>query len=438
MEDEEPEIPIPRRLMTPGAKVCLAVALVGAICGIYRFALGLQASTNLSQQYPWGIWIIADVSFIALAASGFVTAAVAHVLHRHTYHSLVRPALIFALLGYTFACILLAADLGRYYNIWHPLLPGMWQGNSALFEVGMCVMAYLTVLYLEAVPVLMGGLLNVSRPGKLRRIAAAIHGASGKAMFVLVILGVTISCLHQSSLGHVMVLARGKLNPLWWTPILALLFVMSAIVAALPTAIFISICGAWSLGIRVPIRVVSRAARFVPLLLFVYFAFKLGDMVIRRSFVQLTAINLQSVSFVVEVVVGVAIPMLTLMSHRVRESARWLAGTCALVMFGIMLNRANVYWIGYRPTNATTFYLPSLFEIGFTVGAAAGLMFLWRALAIALPVIDASWVTQVPVPRTARRKAVPGDGEPEDQRTGPRKRSIPKASNTERTEPALV
>lgn len=406
MESTDVAVPVPGRLLTPGTKCLLGVFLVGLICGVYRFAFGLQASTNLSQQYPWGLWIVADVSFIALAASGFVLAALAHVLHRHAFHSLVRPALVFALLGYTFACILLAADLGRYYNIWHPLLPSMWQGNSALFEVGMCVMAYLTVLYLEAVPLVARWLEQARPPGKLQSVGSWALRASGRVMFVVVILGVTISCLHQSSLGHVMVLARDKLHPLWWSPILALLFVTSAVAAALPTAIFVSWLGSLSLRIPVPMRVLSHAAKFVPLLLFVYLSLKLGDMLIRGSFLYLTSFNKQTISFVVEVLIGIVAPMVALMIPRVRFSPRGLAGACGLVMFGIALNRANVYWIGYQPASATTFYVPSLVEAGFTLGAVAAVMFLWKAIAMTFPVISPEWIPELSKRETVLRRVV--------------------------------
>lgn len=379
---------VPKTILTPGAWLCLALVAVGLVCGLYRFFFGLQASTNLSQQYPWGIWIVADVSFIALAAGGFVVAAIAHILHRTQYHALVRPALITAMLGYTFACILLAADLGRYYNIWHPLLPSMWQGNSALFEVGMCVMCYLTVLYIEFVPVFCERFANDPRPRTFARACGFIYAAANRVLPVFIILGVAISCLHQSSLGNVMVLAPTKLHPLWWSPILSLLFLISAIVAGAPTVIFASICGSWSLGIAPPMRILSQLAKFVPLTLCIYLAIKITDMVIRGTFVYLSSWNLQSSVFVLEIVLGLIIPIMALLSVKVRNSPRLLAGATFLVMLGIVLNRAAVYWIGYKPATLATFYTPSLAEWGFTIGAAACVAFAWRALAILFPIVS--------------------------------------------------
>lgn len=384
--DDNP-IPINRKLITPGVWVLLALMAVGVVCGVYRFLFGLAASTNLSQQYPWGIWIVADVSFIALAAGGFTTAAIAHIFHRHHYHTLARPALVAALLGYTFACLALAADLGKYYNIWHPILPSMWQGNSALFEVGMCVMCYLTVLYIEFVPVFCERFIDDLRFPRLGAICATVNRVVGKTMFLFIILGVGISCLHQSSLGHVMALVPSKLHPLWYTPVLALLFLMSAITVGFPMVIFVSICGAWSLRLKPQMHVLGGLAKYVPVFLSVYLAFKVGDMLIRQSYIRLDLGSTQGISFTIEMVAGLVIPTLMLLSSRVRSSPRWLAAACFLAMLGIILNRANVYWIGYHPPSADALYFPSLAEWGLTIGLVAGLAFLWRAMVIYFPVI---------------------------------------------------
>ncbi|HRX86890.1 MAG TPA: polysulfide reductase NrfD, partial [Phycisphaerae bacterium] len=233
-------------LITRGTLVLLALMGVGAAFGLYRFIFGLAATTNLDQQYPWGIWIVADVSFIALAAGGFTMAAITHVFHREHFHALARPVLVFAMLGYTCACIALFADLGKYYNIWHPLLPWMWQGNSALFEVGMCVMCYLTVLYIEFVPVFCERFMGDAARPRLARACTRVHGIAEKIMPVFIVLGVGISCLHQSSLGHVMVLTPTKLHPLWYTPVLSLMFLVSAIAAGFPTAIVVSLVSSWA------------------------------------------------------------------------------------------------------------------------------------------------------------------------------------------------
>ena len=387
--DERP-VPIRRKFLTPGVWALLVLTAVGACFGVYRFLFGLQASTNLNQQYPWGIWIVVDVTFIALAAGGFTTAALVHVFHRERYHVLARPALTVALLGYTFACVALFADLGRYYNIWHPLLPSMWQGNSALFEVAMCIMCYLIVLYIEFLPVLSERFTSDGRWPRLARTARRLQSILGRSMCVFFVLGVAISCLHQSSLGHIMVLVSSKLHPLWQTPLLALMFLLSAIAASFPVVIFASICGAWVLRIRPNMEVLSGLARYVPFFLGVYLAFKVGDIVSRGAQVHLGEGSLQSASFLIEMMAGLVIPLVILLFDRLRRSPAWLCLASALVMGGLILNRTNVYLVGYQPPYVTTIYVPSISEWGLTMAVVGGLLLCWRAIVTYLPVLTPS------------------------------------------------
>ena len=226
-------------------------------------------STN---QYPWGIWIAIDVaSGVALAAGGFTTAALVDIFGTAAATTAcVRPALLTAMLGYTFVVIGLLADLGRYYNVWHPMLPTMWQGNSVLFEVGICVMIYLTVLYIEFLPIVVERFNGrVALPGPLRhlqplrsRAAASRRPMPARASSSLfIIAGVVLSCLHQSSLGTLMVIAPTKMHPLWYTPISPLLFLLSAIAVGFPMVIFESLLAARSFRLPARDRSCCRAWR---------------------------------------------------------------------------------------------------------------------------------------------------------------------------------
>ena len=173
-------MPVKAKFFTKGTKVVFGIMVAGMLAYAYRLLFGIGAATNLDDQWPWGIWIAIDVaSGVALAAGGFTTAALADIFHKDKFHVITRPALITAMLGYTFVVIGLLADLGRYYNVWHPMLPPMWQGNSVLFEVGMCVMVYLTVLYVEFMPILVERFKGkVNLPGML----AKLNGASERLL----------------------------------------------------------------------------------------------------------------------------------------------------------------------------------------------------------------------------------------------------------------
>ena len=265
--------PLEWQFFTPGVFLLLTLTFIMFCVAAYRFIFGLEAVTNLDQQHPWGIWIAFDVATgVALAAGGFTTAALAHIIHSEHYLAIVRPALLTAMLGYTFVGIGLMFDLGRYYNIWHPMLPGMWQGSSVLFEVGICVICYLAVLYIEFVPILCDRLEDDVRWPTLSRIGAFVNRVLGKFLFILIIAGVVLSCLHQSSLGNLLVIAPSKFHDLWDTPILSLLFLLSAFMVGFPMVIFESMFASWSLNLKPEMAVLSPLAKYVVFLTGLYLA----------------------------------------------------------------------------------------------------------------------------------------------------------------------
>ncbi len=393
--EEVNPVPVKRKYFTPGVIVLLIIALNGLVFLMGRFFFGLGAVTNLNNQYPWGLWIGVDVAAgVALAAGGFTTAALGHVMHREEYHAIVRPALLTALLGYTFVATGVFVDIGRWYFIWHPLI--MWNGSSALFEVGICVMIYLTVLYIEFIPVITERFIGkVNLPGFLSRmnkmvdkILRLVDNALAKTMFIFIIAGVVLSTLHQSSLGTLMVIAGPKMHPLWQTPILPLLFLLSAISVGFPMVIFESLLASRSLGLKPEMHVLSKLGSMIAPLLGVYLAFKLGDMVIRETFVYLKEFNTASVMFTIELLFGVIIPLRMLLSQKVLKSPLFLFIASALVVFGVLLNRINNFVVAYTPPYSTQSYFPSFGEISVTVGFVAMLVLLYRFFVINFPVIS--------------------------------------------------
>ena len=293
------------------------------------------------------------------------------------------------MLGYTFVGIGLMADLGRYYNIWHPSLPMMWSPNSALFEVGMCVMCYLTVLYLEFAPIVCEAVMDSRRFPALARLAAFVHRSLDKIMFLLIIAGVVLSCLHQSSLGNLMVIAPTKVHPLWWTPVLTIMFLMSAVSVGFPMVIFESLYASWALGLKPEMHILSALAKYIPFLLGGYLAVKVADMIIRESFVYLYPSNwsVQSTMFTIEMVFGVMVPLAMLLSPRVRRTPRWLFIAALLIVLGVALNRVNVFLVAYKPLYPVKSYFPSIGEFAVTIGLISLLMFCYRVIVTYFPVI---------------------------------------------------
>jgi Ni/Fe-hydrogenase subunit HybB-like protein len=388
--------PVNKRFLTPGVMVLLGLVAIGFGVAVYRFVFGLAAVSNLNDQYPWGIWIAIDVATgVALAAGGFTTAALTHIFHRHRYEAVMRPALLTAMLGYTFVALGLMVDLGRYYNIWHPMLPSMWQGNSALFEVAMCVMAYLTVLYIEFMPVVCERFVGrVHLPGRLgtlnNRIDALLRmmqGSLSRVMFVFIIAGVVLSCLHQSSLGALMLIAPYKMHALWYTPILPLLFLLSAIAVGFPMVVFESMVSSWAFGRKPEMHVLTSLSRIIPILLGVYAVTKIADLVMRGALGLAFEGSLASNMFLAEMGFGVLLPLGMLLVDRVRKSPRLLLVASTLIVLGVAFNRINVYLVAYRPPFVETMYVPTIAEVLITVGLISTLVLVYRALVTIFPVL---------------------------------------------------
>jgi len=383
--------PINKKFITPGVIILIILAINALVFLSIRFIFGLGEMTNLCNQHPWGIWIAIDVATgVALAAGGFTSAALGHIIHRERYHVILRPALLTAMLGYTFVAIGVFVDLGRYYSIWHPLI--MWNGTSPLFEVGICVMIYATVLYIEFLPIVTEKFIGkvkwkgiLSKP--IDSFLRFLDRGLGKTMFIFIIAGVVLSTLHQSSLGTLMVIAGPKMHPLWQTPILPLLFLFSAIAVGFPMIIFESLLASRSLGLKMEMDILSRLAKRVAPLLGIYLAVKLIDMVIRGTYIYLMEINVQSVMFVVEIVVGIIIPLRMLFSEKVLKSPLWLFVSASFVVVGVVINRINCFLVAYSAPYALDTYFPSVGEISVTIGFIAILVLLYRAFVMFFPII---------------------------------------------------
>jgi Ni/Fe-hydrogenase subunit HybB-like protein len=396
MNNHEQPSPIKNRFFTRGTTLLAGLAAMGVAGYIARLIFGLGSTTNLDNQYPWGIWIAVDVaSGVALAAGGFTTAALADILHRKMFHAVVRPALLTAMLGYTFVVIGLLADLGRYYNVWHPIMPSMWQGNSVLFEVGICVMIYLTILYIEFLPVVAARFKGrVKLPYPLSYLNGMVNSwlvvcdlYLGRFISLFIIAGVVLSCLHQSSLGTLMVIAPTKMHPLWYSNILPLLFLMSAIAVGFPMVIFESVLSSRSFKLKPETGVLKSISAYVPILLGAYLAVKIADLTLRDALPYLFEGSFASLSFWVEILGGVVAPIILFSNRKIRGSLNGLFISALLVIGGVVLNRINVFLVAYQPLYQDRFYFPSPLEIIVTAGLISGLVLAYRWAVMTFPVI---------------------------------------------------
>jgi len=342
--------------------ILAALVLLGMAFGVTRLVLGLGATTNLSSGYPWGLWITFDVFTVPFSAGAFTLAAVLHVFNRKKYHAVAHLALLAGFLGYLLVVLVLLMDLGRWDHFYSVLMPWRWNLHSFMFEVSMSIAIYFGVLVLELVGVVFKGQdwLPVQF---INRLIPLIAGT-----------GVMLSCVHQGSLGALFLMLDQKLHPLWWTPILPVLFLTSALFSGLSVGIFLSILTWRALDKPVPMRLLSGLAKVVLVIQAIYLVLKIGDLLLAGEAGLVFGSGLLSVLFLAEIFIGVIMPLI-LFSSRARESERGLLLGVIYTLVGLAINRSSIAWFGLRaPAEAT--YFPHWMEFGIVIAAASfGILF---------------------------------------------------------------
>ncbi len=318
---------------------------------VARFTDGLGAMTNLTDANPWGLWVAFDILFgIAMAAGGFVVAGATHVLGIRELRPIARMAVLAAYLGYLVDISALMLDLGRPYNVWHPMV--FWQHHSALFEVGWCVMLYTTVLTLEFLPV------PLEHAGRTRALAVV------RAVTPPVVgLGVLLSTLHQSSLGTLFLIMPGKLLGLWHTPMLPVLFLLTAVLVGLAMAIFVTTVSARATGRPLETGVVTLLGRALAPLLILHLIVRTADLTARGAWPLAFRYPWSGLGLAVELGL-LAWPVVVLRRGRGDPAAAFRAAVA--VLGGVLLNRLNTGWLGLLPL-ARSPYVPSWEEVTTTV-----------------------------------------------------------------------
>lgn len=341
-----------------------AVMGVLAVVTIARFANGLGATSALTDAAPWGFWIAFDVmAGVALAAGGFVIAAAVYIFGLEKYHQFARPAILTALLGYIAVAVGLLYDLGLPWRIWHPII--MPQHHSVLFEVAMCVMLYLAVLSLEFSPAVL------EHPLFHRPLFQKLLNIVEKLTIPLVIAGIVLSCLHQSSLGSLFLIQPFRVHPLWYSPIMWVLFLISAIGLGLMMVTLESLLSAWLFGHRVRTDLLSGLGRLASLVLTVYVLLRLGDLHHRGVLVDALDGSWQSGLFLAEILFSAAIPAVLLAFRRVRTSIPGLATCSVMVVLGIVFYRFDTCIVAFaRPEGMS--YFPTWIEFAVSTGVVSG------------------------------------------------------------------
>jgi formate dehydrogenase iron-sulfur subunit len=415
--------PLSTKLLTPFNCVLLLLMAFAGVAMVARFALGLGGSTNLSDTYPWGLWILFDLVWIAVAAGAFAMAGVIYVFQRKDLYGLGRTAVLMGLLSYSFVLVTLVADLGLPWHSYALALNA--PEHSAMFEVSWCVGLYVTILLLEFLPVAFGRWGLTHAAAFLRRwngayVAGAvtlfvylmsrsvvyafatvvIFGAlawifrardASAEPIMLAIAAVTLSTMHQSSLGSLYLLMPNMLAPQWWSPLMPVYFFLSSIAAGTALVVLVDM---WiAKGWRRPLQMTRLASvgQITFWALVVYLVFRLGDMAVRGQLSGAFAGPL-GVAFAAEILLGGVLPLILLGRRSLRNRAGVLAAASALAVAGVAYNRMNVVLFamtfrGRMPWRAAESYAPSIVEWGISIGLIAATIFLFGLAARFMPVL---------------------------------------------------
>jgi Ni/Fe-hydrogenase subunit HybB-like protein len=338
--------------------VAFALMGIGFVAAIERYSLGLGATTHLADTFPWGLWIGFDILVgVGLAAGGFTIAATVYLLNIERYRPILRPTILTAFLGYLLVIAGLMVDLGRPWAIWHAII--MWNTHSVMFEVAWCVMLYTTVLALEFSPVI----LERFHLQKALKVMKAIT-------IPLVVAGVLLSTLHQSSLGSLFLIIPSRMHPLWYSNIIPFLFFISCVAAGLAMTIFESFLSSRAFGREVELPLLSDLAKVLVVVLALYFTVRVQDLMNRDALKYVFEPSYQSLMFGIEIVIGVIVPFFMLLFTKIRTSKKGLFYASVLALLGFVANRMNTAITSMEQWPTRT-YIPSWQEIFITLGLAA-------------------------------------------------------------------
>lgn len=354
--------------------VLAAVAVFGLSIGAYRLYAGLDTTTNLSKVYPWGVWISFDLTTVALSGGAFTLAALVYVFHMHDLHAATRPTVLFGLLGYSSVLVILFFDLGRWDRFWHFLVyPNV---NSALFEVSWCIALYSTILVFEFSPVLL------ENRGKDKLLAII-----KKLTIPMVIAGVTLSSMHQSSLGTLFVIMSPRLHPLWYSMLLPVFFLISSLAAGIALVLIGSIISRRIFHSTLTDHQLEKLGWLLPWILGSYLALKLGELLLTEEIGLLFTSGVYSWLFWGELLIGVVIPIVLFSIKKVRLNRIGTFIGASLVALGIVMNRFDTSWFAIESVG-NLHYTPSWMELAILVGVFSGVLFVYSVIAHYFPVFE--------------------------------------------------
>ena len=349
--------------LTPARLVLIAVTAAGLTVLAFRLLLGLGGSvpglglvTHLNDDWPWGLWITRDLCGVALAGGGYGTALMLYVLGNGKLKPIARATLLSSLIGYILVVISLLIEIGRYWNFWRPAVN--WGYESILFEVFICVSLYTIVQTLKLCEVI------------TEKVFCMFHRFFVTIMPFLLILGIVLPTLHQSSLGALYLMMDEKLHPLWFSSYIFIFFLLSSFFVGPAMIAVESVLAYFAYKRLAPLPVLKMLAKIGGWMMVVYLVLKFADLYGHGKLHLIFDGSYESIAFLIEIGIGIILPLCIVFTSLVNYRA-WIVVYGFLTAFGVVMNRTNVIMIGMS-REAGSSYFPSGMEIVLTIGLVTG------------------------------------------------------------------
>lgn len=371
--------------------ILLILAGIAFVIAMVRFIFGIGAISNLSNAYPWGFWVSFDLfTGIAISSGAFVLASIVYIFELEEFRPLLRPTLLTGFLGYVMEVVALMVDLGHPERIWHYFVYQNF--TSFLLLIGFYVMIYSAVMAVEFSPAVFEK-LDWEKPARL------VH----RFMKPIVIIGAVLSTLHQAALGSLLLIQPAKLHPLWWTPLIPLLFFVSSIVIGLAMTIFESSMSSHYFKRGLETHLLAKLAAAIPYLLGLYLMMKFIQLAVVDNLGLLFTSGIMSILFWVEILLSAVIPIILFSLNRIRQNPKLLLTGAIITLLGMILNRFDISWFAVKHSDPITYiptfmgnvhYIPSLPEVAISIGIFSAGILAFGLAAKYLPVFEPEHETE--------------------------------------------
>jgi len=370
--------------ITPFNVISIPVILTGLVILYFRFVHGLGSVTNLSQEFPWGFWLGFDViTGVALAGGAYVITFVVYVMKVEKYYSIVRVTVLNGLLAYIFYAGALLFDIGRPWHAFNPYIGNSFGFSSVMFLICWHFLLYMVAAFIEFSPVI----AEWAQWEKARKILKSLT-------LVTVILGITLSLLHQSGLGALFLMAKPKIHPLWWSEFIPILFFVSSIYAGLAMIIFEGTISHRIFKDLIDPKshhsfddIILGLAKGAAITMFVYYFLKALVFIHGKQWDLIN--DAWGYWYLVEVLGFVLVPGFMFAFGFRNRSLNIIKVASVMALLGIVLNRLNVSIISFK-WYADVHYYPSWQEIVVTLMIIFTEIWIFRWIVTRMPVFKSA------------------------------------------------